>query len=329
METAPLKSRGPHYPYTVVVLVTTHPEFRERAEAIIRDLRFELRVVDDAYKAIKAVQLDLELNPVILITDYSIDQELKAYNGVTLIEHFKGRKIFPIASYLVSDHYDDNLFAQAKKAGAEVCFSRSAILGGSEDYFKQTILGAKELLRLQHAESLDKLTSDLENDTYVYNKEGALARFEHTWRKAREANKVRKTGLLPSCIAMDLVNFSRANEESHDDGDRLIKEVASRLCHGIKATDYLWRKGGDEFFIWLHETKEWNAKRIPKRLNENLSAINFHLSSGKPLPVSFRYGVVIANLSDLDLSAEELFSKMWKEANAIERVKRTKQVLTG
>lgn len=329
MESVPLKSRGPHYPNTVVVLVTLHKGFREKAEKLIRDLQFEVRVEEDAYAAIKAVQLDLELNPVILVTDYNIDPELRAYNGVTLIQHFKGRKIFPIAPYFVNDHYDDFLFAQAKEAGAEVCFSRAAILGACEDYFRKSILGAKELLRLQHAESLDKLTSDLNNDTYVYNKEGALARFEHTWRKARESNKVRKTGLLPSCIAVDLIKFSRANEETHDDGDRLIKEVASRLCHGIKPTDYLWRKGGDEFFIWLHETKEWNAKRIPKRLNEKLSSIHFTLSSGKPLPVSFRYGVVIANIGDLDLSAEELFTRMWKEANSIERTKRSKQALSA
>lgn len=330
MGLVPFQSRGPHYPNTVVVLVALHEAFRAAVTLLIKGMGYEIRVVDSPISAIRTVQYDLELNPVILITEHNIDTELRVYNGISLIQHLKGRKIFPIVAYFVHDRYDDVIFGQAKEAGADICFSRESLAGGPEhnlgDYFKKSILAAKELLRLQHAESLDGLTSDLEQDVYVYNQTGAIARFEHTWREARDANKVRNTGIFPFIISIDLVKFSRANEETHEDGNRLVKRVTWQLCHGIKQGDYIARLGGDEFAIVLHKTKAWHARRVPKRLNETLSKTEFRLSSGKLIPIRFRYGVATASINDLDLSAEALFFKLWKEANSIERKKRMQQL---
>ncbi len=319
METALLKSRGPHYPNTVVVLVGPDKVWREKAADIVKNLGYEVQFADVVYDAIRIVQNELELHPVILITEHNIDSELRAYDGITLIKHLGTRKIFPIASYFVHDCYDDVIFGRAKEAGAEVCFSKTVPLG---DYFCKTILRAKELLRLQHAESLDRRTSSPENGIYVYNETGARARFEHTWREARS------TGRYPACVAIDLKGFGGANKETHTDGHRLIKEVASEIDSLKRPQDYLVRDGGDEFYLWLTDlpdTRENVAAGTASRMNKKLGSMVFNLRSGKPFKVVFRYGIATAGKGDEDLSAENVYDRMTTEANMHERLKKSQE----
>jgi diguanylate cyclase (GGDEF)-like protein len=314
MEAVPF-ARIPRYPHTVVVLVTKDQKWEERVTLVVRELGYEIRVVDDSFAAISIVQFELALKPVILITEFEVHED---YNGVELIKHLKGRKVVPIALYMVHDKFDDKIFGLALEAGAEKCFTK--YFPGSLDYnlgdfFRQGILGAKEILRLHHAESLDKLTSNPANGIYVYNQTGGEAHFEHTWREAK------RTGLLPSMVSFDLVGFGGANEECHEDGDRLIGEVTSVIVTNTKSTDYLIRGHGkgDELALVLPETSPRHASIAVRRLNGKLAETTFNLSSGKPFTVAFRYGIVSADKSDLDLPARVVFAKMSKAANLLER----------
>jgi diguanylate cyclase (GGDEF)-like protein len=309
-------TRDPRYPNAVVVLVTKDYAWEEQVVALIRErLGYEVRVADDPFAAISIVQFELVLKPVILITEYAINPD---YNGIQLIEHLKERKIVPIAPYLVHDYFDDEIFGKAVAAGAEKCFAKQT--PGKPEYnlgefFQQGILAAKEVLRLHHAESLDNLTSDPVNGVYVYNQTGGVAYFEHTWREAK------RTQLMPSIISFDLVGFRHANEECHEDGDRLIKEVTGMIVKHTKPTDYLIRGHGkgDELALVLPGTSSGLAEVALRRLRAELGKIAFSLSSGKPFAVGFRYGIVSANRSDLDLPAVAVFSKMSKAANLLER----------
>jgi diguanylate cyclase (GGDEF)-like protein/PAS domain S-box-containing protein len=69
----------------------------------------------------------------------------------------------------------------------------------------------------------------------------------------------RQVGLL----FLDLDNFKDINDsQGHDFGDKLIREVAERLCVDMRESDTLARLGGDEFVIILTSIKGQESAAI-------------------------------------------------------------------
>ncbi|WP_269532698.1 EAL domain-containing protein [Chitinimonas sp. BJYL2] len=74
-------------------------------------------------------------------------------------------------------------------------------------------------------------------------------------------------------IFVDLDHFKTINDSlGHDVGDRLLKEVAVRLNHALRAGDVVGRLGGDEFVILLrHLDKSEDASYVAERVLERLA----------------------------------------------------------
>jgi len=64
----------------------------------------------------------------------------------------------------------------------------------------------------------------------------------------------RRNQALLAVLFVDLDRFKMVNDTlGHSVGDRLLKEVASRLVHGVREADTVSRQGGDEFIIILSD----------------------------------------------------------------------------
>ncbi|BDY13822.1 sensor domain-containing protein [Hydrogenimonas cancrithermarum] len=65
-----------------------------------------------------------------------------------------------------------------------------------------------------------------------------------------------RNGNYGALIFMDLDNFKKINDTAgHDSGDRLLKEIATRIKDSIRRSDTVSRFGGDEFVILLTNLK--------------------------------------------------------------------------
>jgi diguanylate cyclase (GGDEF)-like protein len=320
------QSRGSRYLKAVVVLAYQDAAFQKWAAGVMEELGYETYSFDDPAEVIKFVQFDFELSPIILIAEFRLQSKTLGYNnGLELIGHWKAlKRISPIVSYLVCDRYDDNVMAQGVEVGAQACFSKEMLSFGNADYFRKSIFASRELLRLQHAEVLDSLTSDPSRDIYVYNEAGAFLFFERIWRLAKQS-KGNRQPFTPGMISLDLIGFGGANIETHEDGNRLLRDFTYVGVTNLRPNDRFARLHGDECCILLPDTNTQEAGIVARRLNSTVRSTQFYLTSGTPFVVAYRYGVAVASRMDLDRSAKEMWQKLKMESNTDEREKKALQ----
>lgn len=106
---------------------------------------------------------------------------------------------------------------------------------------------------------------------------------------------------------IDLDRFKAINDSlGHPIGDKLLKEVASRLSTVIRPTDMITRFGGDEFVVLQTSTEhiqdaKWLAQRIAKELG-----LSFEID-GHRIDIGASIGIAMAPMDGTD--ADELVKK--------------------
>ncbi|MFN3179470.1 MAG: GGDEF domain-containing protein, partial [Thermus sp.] len=100
----------------------------------------------------------------------------------------------------------------------------------------------------------------------------------------REAARVDRGEKPFSLVLLDLDHFKRVNDtQGHQEGDRLLKEVAQFLIAHVRQGDLVGRWGGEEFAILLPRAEEGEAMRVAERLRAELSRLGVSGSFGVAL----------------------------------------------
>ena len=141
--------------------------------------------------------------------------------------------------------------------------------------------------RLQHQAFHDALTG-LPNRALFMDRLGqALSR---TQRRERSV----------AILFLDLDNFKFVNDSlGHEEGDRLLVEVAERLCACVRPEDTIARLGGDEYTILLEDARDASdGIRVAGRIVEALRA-PFNLKEQEVL-TSASIGIVLGTAAAKD-----------------------------
>ena len=103
--------------------------------------------------------------------------------------------------------------------------------------------------------------------TGLPNRSLLAARFGHAVRSSD------RTGKAMALAFIDLDRFKTINDSlGHHVGDRLLKQIATRLVHVVRATDTVCRHGGDEFLVLLPEVgSAENAAHVAGEISRELS----------------------------------------------------------
>lgn len=103
-----------------------------------------------------------------------------------------------------------------------------------------------------------------------------------------ERLRVRKKGLIPIGIMMDLDYFKMINDTyGHSMGDQVLVEAAQILKASFRKSDMICRYGGDEFIVLIDRKDESEAAADIAKLRENVQRYN----EKKKLPCEIRFSI--------------------------------------
>jgi diguanylate cyclase (GGDEF)-like protein len=121
--------------------------------------------------------------------------------------------------------------------------------------------------------------------TGVYNRRTLDARLEE------EIVRTRRYSHPLSALFMDLDHFKAVNDRlGHPAGDEALRLFAARAQDMLRASDALFRYGGEEFFALLPETKIDDALEVAERIRGSLETTPIPLA-GIPTTLTVSIGV--------------------------------------
>lgn len=135
-----------------------------------------------------------------------------------------------------------------------------------------SVMASADLLRMpilmEYAE-LKRLRINAATDalTGLYNRRLFDEQF------ARELNRAQRHNHPLALIILDLHMFKEVNDRhGHMQGDRVLEAAARTLWRSIRASDYAFRIGGDEFALLLPQTDAHEAQLLAQRVRANYEA---------------------------------------------------------
>lgn len=112
-----------------------------------------------------------------------------------------------------------------------------------------------------------------------------------------------------SLIFLDVDGLKEVNDSlGHEEGDRLLGEIAQVLRKSTRGGDVITRWGGDEFIVLLPQTTEDIAREVGKRIEKNCEEAQRECL----LPLSLSWGVATKESDTEDI--REIFRRAEEEA---------------
>lgn len=112
--------------------------------------------------------------------------------------------------------------------------------------------------------------------THLWNRRALLQQL------VRESSRTRRHHRPYTLVMIDIDHFKRINDErGHLHGDEVLRRLARLMVESVRAIDWVYRFGGDEFAVLLPETRWQEGKEIAERLRVAAQTqLNLNLSLG-------------------------------------------------
>ncbi|PSJ18526.1 sensor domain-containing diguanylate cyclase [Nitrosomonas supralitoralis] len=111
-----------------------------------------------------------------------------------------------------------------------------------------------------------------------------------------------------SVIILDIDDFKLLNDNyGHPMGDRVLVKLAEIIQKEARSGDVLARWGGEEFLVFLPETRLVDAVTIANRMRKRIMSIQINIDKAEKLSFTASFGV--ATTHDIDVSLDELIAR--------------------
>lgn len=152
--------------------------------------------------------------------------------------------------------------------------------------------------------------------TGLYNRRGFFTLAEHRLKLAKRKNQ----GLL--ILYGDVDNFKSVNDTlGHEEGDKLLVEIADLLRETYRETDIISRLGGDEFVVFPVGRDKNDIQLVTDRLAKNIDIYNSKRDNGHKLSISIGMALYepesVAQLDGLLAEADKLMYEQKKRKKMV------------
>jgi diguanylate cyclase len=111
---------------------------------------------------------------------------------------------------------------------------------------------------------------------------------------ARESEIARTEGKPFALLLIDVDHFKNINDQfGHHAGDRVLQQVAMILQNSVRAGDFVFRYGGEEFLVVLVEMSHAHALRVAEKIRARIAEERLLISNGGQLCVTVSIGVAM------------------------------------
>ncbi|MCB6183135.1 GGDEF domain-containing protein [Leeia sp. TBRC 13508] len=171
-----------------------------------------------------------------------------------------------------------------------------------------SLIGSNEEHTQNQTQTIRQLVSDIEQITYLLStifdrfiglevgKDAMTQLFNRRFlstilRHEIELHRKRKDEF--AVLMIDIDHFKQINDlHGHDMGDKVIQHVATTLISQVRAGDFVFRYGGEEFLVLLTEITPHQALAIAEKLRHKIA--HTPISLADPLPVHLSVSVGLA-----------------------------------
>ncbi|WP_142849938.1 diguanylate cyclase [Telmatospirillum sp. J64-1] len=110
----------------------------------------------------------------------------------------------------------------------------------------------------------------------------------------RETELSNRHGIAYGLLLIDLDSFAPLNDRfGQDKGDAALCQAAELISNTVRAGDFVFRYGGDEFLVLLSDVNAEQALRIAEELRQRIAAHSFRLSGGEGIHLNASIGIAV------------------------------------
>lgn len=121
---------------------------------------------------------------------------------------------------------------------------------------------------------------------------GALTRLTLNFNLSQALNHATRYKEPCSIALLDQDKFKKINDYwGHVVGDQVLAKTAKIIQSNLRASDKLFRFGGDEWLIIMPSTPDTLAKKVLARIQDSYSAYEFKANNNEPFFSTFSYGI--------------------------------------
>jgi diguanylate cyclase (GGDEF)-like protein len=143
---------------------------------------------------------------------------------------------------------------------------------GDDDFELAKRFGDAAALALDNAQIRARLEHQAQTDplTGLYNHRAFHERLRQALASASRSHD------SVSVLMLDIDDFKRVNDVfGHGSGDEVLRSLADTLKQAVRASDVVYRLGGEEFAIVINSRAPQNAERLAHRLVERVASAEF------------------------------------------------------
>ena len=172
-----------------------------------------------------------------------------------------------------------------------------------EEHKKNSLILAEKLEQSQAQALVDPLTNVLNRSAYNLK----MVQLTHEFKRYNEEWAL---------LMLDIDRFKKFNDDfGHKLGDKVLKSVAGTVSDSIRASDQIFRYGGEEFVVILGRINAKTATQLAEKICRQVEK-DYFVDGDKKFQVTISIGGAIISKDDTEMSLFERADKaMYRAKN--------------